>query len=326
MAEGSSLALPGGDGTLLAGKVACRMRWIPAGSVVVDGDSPRRREATIREGFWMLEHPVTQELYQELMGSNPSLFQHHDSSRDEAQHHHPHDLLAVGEPWWQRPVERVRWFDAVEFCNGLTRAASAASPSLGLKPCYAVERVVRDANGIPWASVSVIPEASGFRLPTEVEWEYACRLAAPCGHAHTARGTWHADMDRCAWHGTNSGRRTRPVKGKAATPFGLFDLLGNVWEWCEDAVNAGTPSVCGTLQCRPARGGGFLNDSMQLHRGSRVVLHASWFQEDLGFRVVRGPRRIEPDEQLIESLTALCAACEEVAQSVGRGDRRSGKA
>src|SRR5262249_28372643 len=132
---------------------------------------------------------VTQELYEKVMGVNPS-------KRKGA----------------RNPVERTQWTDAVRFCN-------KCSELDGLTPCY-------DLN--TWECRF---EADGYRLPTEAEWEYACRAGSQAKYCF---GDAEADLTRFAWFKPGSGGMTRPVGQKLPNRWGLYDMHGNVWQWCND--------------------------------------------------------------------------------------------
>ncbi len=112
------------------------------------------------------------------------------------------------------PVTQVSWNDAVAFCNWLSEQEK-------LDLCY-------QRNGSTWA---LLPKANGYRLPTEAEWEYACR-------AGTTTQFWFGDdwkeHDKYGWSSKNAGARPHSVGSLPANPFGLYDMHGNVWEWCHD--------------------------------------------------------------------------------------------
>ncbi len=112
----------------------------------------------------------------------------------------------------KNPVEQVRWSDAVRYCN-------ARSIEDGLQPCYNLETWECDFN------------ANGYRLPTEAEWEYACRAGTKTRYAF---GDTPEKLRHYAWYKENSGGRPRPVGKKLPNPWGLHDMQGNVWEWCHD--------------------------------------------------------------------------------------------
>ncbi len=112
----------------------------------------------------------------------------------------------------KNPVEQIRWSDAVRYCN-------KRSESEGLKPCY---------NLTNWTCNF---DAKGFRLPTEAEWEYACRAGTTTPYFF---GATPARIGDYAWYEKNSGGHPRPVAQKEPNPWGLYDIAGNVWEWCND--------------------------------------------------------------------------------------------
>ena len=132
---------------------------------------------------------VTQEEFERLMAENPSRWK---------------------DP--RRPVERVRWSDAIKYCN-------ARSLEEGLQPCYDLETWQCDFS------------ANGYRLPTEAEWEYACRAGSKTSYFF---GEEKKKLTNFAWFDDNSVGMTRPVGTKLPNPWGLYDMYGNVAEWCND--------------------------------------------------------------------------------------------
>ncbi len=110
------------------------------------------------------------------------------------------------------PVEQMRWSDAVKYCNARSRKD-------GLQPCYNLETWECDFT------------ASGYRLPTEAEWEYACRAGTTSAYFF---GNAPEALSDYAWIDSNADARPQPVGQKLPNPWGLYDMLGNVWEWCND--------------------------------------------------------------------------------------------
>ena len=231
------------------------MVFIQGGSFIM-GSPDNEQGRTGREGprrqvtvnsFFMGKFPVTQAEYQEVMGTNPS--------------HFKGDTL---------PVEQVSWFDAVEFCNKL-------SLKEGLAPAYTV-----NGNNVAWDR-----EADGYRLPTEAEWEYACR-------AGTQTPFYSGDsVNDAGWHSGNSGNRTHPVGEKQPNPWGLFDMHGNVLEWCWDWLDnyseraQTNPTGADSGTNRVYRGGAWNFQANQTRSAYRFGNHPNLRNFLTGFRVAR---------------------------------------
>jgi len=223
-----------------------------------EGRSPDEEQHRVRlAAFAMSATQVTQGLYREILGESPSNFTGDD----------------------ELPVEQVSFVDAARFCNKL-------SERVGLAPCYQIE-----GDAVTWDE-----RAQGYRLPTEAEWEYACRAGSETAYCF---GDDPKQLDEYAWYGGNSESRTHAVGRKRPNAWGLFDLHGNVWEWCWDWYQTykmtndtrDNPIGPATDVRRVLRGGSFLVEPQSLRSALRDGFEPTvrfWF---IGFRCVRGSRR-----------------------------------
>jgi len=232
----------------------------PANEPSRDSDETQR-QVTVN-GFFMGRYQVTQREYEEIMGTNPSYFR--------------------GPTL---PVEEVSWFDAVEYCN-------RRSQREGLTPAYTISGMGRNRT-VTWNR-----NANGYRLPTEAEWEYACRAGTttPFNTGNNIT-TAQANYDGNYSYNNNARgeyrRTTTPVGSFAANAWGLFDMHGNVFEWCWDWYGT-YPSSAQTDPTGPAsggervvRGGSWDFHGQILRSAFRFSIFPSIGSYDVGFRLVR---------------------------------------
>ncbi len=225
-----------------------------------------RRHVRISRAFYLGIHEVTQAQYRAVMAENPSHFSGSGGGRDKVANrltdHHP--------------VDSISWLDAVLFCNILSERED-------LEPYYEIDgETVR----VPHRS------GTGYRLPSEAEWEYACRAGSAGRYAF---GDAESELAEYAWHKRIAGNHTHPVGRKRPNAWGLHDLHGNVWEWCwdwydEDAYQGAfdhdpTGPLKGTR--RVLRGGSFEDISVVLRSATRGQAAPARREQVNGLRIAR---------------------------------------
>jgi sulfatase modifying factor 1 len=261
---------------------------LPLKMVHVDGGEFRMGDVAgtgLRE-----ENPVrTVRIAPFLMQQTEVTFAQYDLFCDEAWYMRPEDYN------WGRgdslPVIGVSWYDAIIFCNWL-------STREGLKPCYEIDKLKMDSRNLAlmdvdkW-TVTCNWDANGYRLPTEAEWEYAARG----GGRPTDPGAGGYITDSLAWYARNAEFRIRKVAHKQPNPLGIYDLSGNVAEWCwdwytpvYDIAQTNNPTGADNGRVRIIRGGSWMDEPYALrisYRTGRTPVERN--MRHVGFRVVRRP-------------------------------------
>ena len=173
----------------------------------------------------------------------------------------------------RRPVDQASWFDAAQFCNRLSELA-------GFMPAYDIR------------NRSCIFSRNGFRLPTEAEWEYVCRAGSASRYYS---GDEEVDLERVGWYKLNSEGTTHPVGSKEPNAWGLFDMHGNVWEWCNDwmenyeELKTRNPHGPSLGNSRVLRGGGWHFKAEGCQAAYRQRARPDYKISAVGFRIVRDP-------------------------------------
>jgi formylglycine-generating enzyme required for sulfatase activity len=230
-------------------QITIEMVQAPAGSFLMgDEEDGPIHRVTITNPYYISKEPVTQALYQAVMNENPSVFK--------------------GD---HNPVESISWFDAARFCNALSK-------TMNIVPAYKI-----NGEKVEW-----VQGASGFRLPTEAEWEYSARGGTT---ARFACGDLESGLETMAWYYQNSGGKTHPVGQKEPNAWGLFDMHGNVYEWTWDwyvAYPRGSvndPVDDSEDLARVIRGGSWLDVAQNCRSANRGGDPPAYRNVNLGFRL-----------------------------------------
>jgi formylglycine-generating enzyme required for sulfatase activity len=224
--------------------------------------SKPKHKIKITKGFWMGETQVTQELWNAVMGWNSSKF----------------------KGSMKLPIEMISWYDCLVFCNKISELE-------GFNVSYVLSNIQMDGQHITYAQVEWKKDVNGYRLATEAEWEYSAKAGTELIYSGSN------NIDEAAWYNGNLGIKTHEVKSKKPNAWGLYDMSGNVWEWCHDAFDENiyknratneNPVNWNNAHCaRVLRGGSYWNDAINCRMVYRGGNDADRQRDSWGLRLFR---------------------------------------
>jgi formylglycine-generating enzyme required for sulfatase activity len=230
----------------------------------------------IPRSFALATEEVTVQQFQEFLRANPGI-QHDGASTDRY------------SPDPNGPVLGVTWFEAAQYCRWLSEQEGIPEDQM----CYPPIADIKPGMAMPPDYLA----RTGYRLPTETEWEYACRAGATISRHY---GTADDMLGNYAWYVANSNGWAWPVGSKKPNDYGLFDMYGNAWEWCQDAFapyppdSGGQPiedrensNVIAERENRVLRGGGFVSLASEARSACRFGFQPTAPFTHAGLRVAR---------------------------------------
>lgn len=245
--------------------------------------------------FYICSQEVTQKEFEEIMGYNPSYFQGQEKGR----------IVEDGEDQSLRPVEKITWYEAIVFCNRL-------SQKMELSPVYYMEidgKKTADVDlwgKIPedfdekWNNITRDKKAVGYRLPTEVEWEYAARGGEKTEFTAPGFNVNGDDVDSFCWNDFNSKLKSHQTKLLSPNTFGLYDMAGNVWEFCWDwfdeeyylteEATQKNPEGPSSADYKVVRGGAWDDEAEALSYVTRGSTSPHLPSRRIGFRLARNAK------------------------------------